>query len=228
MADPAAAAPVPGAGRLLGALSESYRRVAVISGRPAAYLLGQLAGSGTTELYGLYGLEEASGNGPEIHTREEGEAWRPVVGQAAAQALAEVPAGVRVETKGLTVTLHYRGAAEQGDWVDEYSGELAQRHGLSRHPGKMSFELRPPVRIDKGTVVGDLADGLVNVIFAGDDLGDLPAFDALAQLRRSGAATLAVASGGPEIPAAVTEAADVVVDGPLGVIALLEGLLPRP
>lgn len=226
VADPAAAAPIPGTGRLLGSLSERYRRVAVISGRPVAYLLGELAGAGATELYGLYGLEHTTVALPDIHTAEEGEIWRPVVADAAAQAQAEVPAGVRVEAKGLTVTLHYRNVPERADWVEHYSGELADGHGLGRHRGKMSFELRPPVRIDKGTVVGDLTSGLTSVLFAGDDLGDLPAFEALVRLRRAGVATLSVASGGTETPAAVIEAADVVVGGPPGVMALLESLLP--
>lgn len=228
MADPAAAAPPPVAGRLLGALSERYGRVAVISGRPVAYLLGHLAGSGATELYGLYGLEQATGRRAEVHTREEGEAWRPAVAGATEEAEREVPPGVHVEKKGLTVTLHYRGAPDTGGWVERYSGALAERHGLSRHPGKMSFELRPPVRIDKGTVVGDLATGLMSVLFAGDDLGDLPAFETLARLRRLGVATLGVASGGPETPQAVLDAADLVVDGPPGVMALLEDLLAGP
>ncbi len=48
----------------------------------------------------------------------------------------------------------------------------------------MSWELRPPVPTDKGTVVTELAAGLAAVCFVGDDTGDLPAFEALRRLGR--------------------------------------------
>ncbi len=65
--------------------------------------------------------------------------------------------------------------------------------------------------------------------FAGDDIGDLPAFAALGRLAAAGVATLAVAVGGPETPEAVLAAADIVVDGPPGLLALLEALAgPAP
>ena len=80
----------------------------------------------------------------------------------------------------------------------------------------MSWELRPPVPTDKGTVVAGLAAGLRAVCFVGDDTGDLPAFGVLGQLRAGGVDTLAVAVGGPETPPEVLAAADLVVDGPAG------------
>ena len=51
----------------------------------------------------------------------------------------------------------------------------------------MSVELHPPIDEDKGTALARLAadhDG--PVMFVGDDVGDLPAFDALDALERSG------------------------------------------
>jgi trehalose 6-phosphate phosphatase len=69
-----------------------------------------------------------------------------------------------------------------------------------------------------------LAAGLTAVCFAGDDNGDLPAFAVLGRLAAAGVATLAVAVGGPETPTAVLSAADVVVDGPPGLLSLLDAL----
>jgi trehalose 6-phosphate phosphatase len=62
-----------------------------------------------------------------------------------------------------------------------------------------------------------------SVLFAGDDVGDLPGFAAVAELRRAGTPGLTVASASAEA-AEVAEAADVAVDGPSGVVALLARL----
>jgi trehalose 6-phosphate phosphatase len=94
----------------------------------------------------------------------------------------------------------------------------------------MSVELRPPVETDKGTVVSDVGAGLEAVCFVGDDHGDMPAFDRLSRLREAGVSTLAVAVASPETPAALLAAADLIVDGPAGVLEFLHQLAdaPRP
>ena len=65
----------------------------------------------------------------------------------------------------------------------------------------MSWELHPPIEVDKGTAVLDLADDFAAVAFAGDDVGDLPGFDALDELADRGVATLRIAVDSPEAPA---------------------------
>ena len=90
---------------------------------------------------------------------------------------------------------------------------------------RLSVELHPPVEADKGTVLEGLAEGFRNVCFLGDDVGDVPAFAALERLGEAGAVTLAVAVSSPETDPAVLAAADVVVDGPAGALALLRRLL---
>ncbi|HLH47610.1 MAG TPA: hypothetical protein VKV25_10645, partial [Acidimicrobiales bacterium] len=81
--------------------------------------------------------------------------------------------------------------------------------------------------VDKGTVVAELAGGLDAVCYVGDDHGDLAAFGALAALRGDGVTTLAVAAADDEVPGELVEAADLVVDGPAGVVGLLEVLAER-
>jgi trehalose 6-phosphate phosphatase len=61
------------------------------------------------------------------------------------------------------------------------------------------------------------------VLFCGDDIGDVPAFQAVAELRRDGIPGVAVCSGSAEVPE-LAAACDLVVDGPPGVTALLEWL----
>ena len=87
--------------------------------------------------------------------------------------------------------------------MDGAAGSAAA--GLELHPARMAAELRPPIPMDKGTVVEELCDGLDVAAFAGDDAGDLAAFDALDRLeatgRLVGAVRIAVASpeGPPEL-----------------------------
>jgi trehalose 6-phosphate phosphatase len=131
-----------------------------------------------------------------------------------------------VERKGLVLGLHYRRAPEHADWVTAWAADQAGRTGLVVHHGKMSLELVPPVSTDKGLVVGALAGGLDAVCYIGDDVGDLPAFAALAELRRSGVATLAVAVRSGEEPPELTKQADIVVGGAEGAMAFLQRLAP--
>jgi len=230
--DPAAARPLVGAVDVLHDLARRYARVAVVSGRPAAFLsdhLGLAHQDQPSGLFavGLYGLETATGGG-EVSTHPLAEPWRAVVAATADRAEKEAPAGVLVERKGLSVTLHYRAHPEAEAWCRAWTVEEAARTGLELHGARMSEELRPPVAVDKGTVVADLAAGLSTVCFLGDDRGDLPAFVALKELERtqSGFIAVTVAVRSSEAPVALLDQADLVVEGPPGALALLRSLLP--
>ena len=63
-------------------------------------------------------------------------------------------------------------------------------------------------------------------LFGGDDLGDVEAFEAVRSLRADGLPGLVVCSASHEQPDLV-RLADVVVDGPAGVVDLLGGLARR-
>jgi trehalose 6-phosphate phosphatase len=223
VADPLGAAPLPGAVEVLGVLARRYARVGVVSGRTVAYLAAQLAPvADGLVLSGLYGLERVEAGA--THLRPGARRWEEAVEAVAARAEQEAPPGVGIERKGLTVTLHARTAPEHLDWVSSWAAAAAAEAGLVADPGRMTTEIRPPIRVDKGTVVGELAVGLRAVCFIGDDVGDLPAFAALGDLREAGVTTLAVAARSDESPPALIAGADVVVDGPDGVLALLRRL----
>lgn len=223
--DPTKAVPLPGVPATLAALGSRYARVAVISGRPVAYLVEHLGAeveaSGVT-LVGLYGLETVRGG--QVQEVSSASHWRPVVDQVAREAEAEAPAGVGVEHKGLAVTLHVRAAPECLGWVETWAAAHAASSGLVAHPGRMSVELRPPLETDKGTVVTELAAGLDAVCYLGDDRGDLPAFAALSRLSQAGRDVLAVAVRSHEAPPELLGAANLVVEGPAGVLELLQAL----
>lgn len=228
--DPAAAVARPGAAELLDQLAHRYRRVAVVSGRPVAFLAAALPPS--VLLSGLYGLELLV-DGQRVEDPSVAP-WRDAVARAVASATeATAPgtdlAGALVEGKGLSLTLHVRAHPELWPGVDALAARVAAETGLERRPAKQSVELHPPVEADKGRVLSQvlLAHGETDgLLYVGDDVGDLPAFDAVAAWRAAvaGRRGVAVAVAGAESPPAIVAAADAVVDGPAGVVELLAHL----
>ncbi len=231
--DPAAARPIDGAVEVLARLAQRFRMVAVISGRPASFLLDRIApvtgaaqpdGLSSVHLVGLYGLERAEGDG-EVTVEPGAERWRAVVDEATARLRVAAPPGVEVEPKGLALTVHWRRSPESAGRMQAVVEAEAANTGLRSHGGRMSIELRPPTDTDKGSVVRALVAGCAAACYLGDDLGDLPAFAALADLARTGSlATASIAAVDDESAPEVAEAADVVVAGPAGALATLRWL----
>lgn len=226
--DPASARPLDGVVDALHGLAATFGRVAVVSGRPVSFLRDRLEldRRPTSSLFvsGLYGIEWLEDGEERVH--ETAVAYQPTVDEAAVRAEAAAPAGVFVERKGYSVTLHVRNAPHELHWARSWADATAAATGLVVHGGRMSFELRPPLDVDKGSVVDAVIAGTNAACFLGDDLGDLPAFDALDRLRAaSGADTVKVGVRSPEAPAELLERADVIVDGPAGSLELLRSLL---
>jgi trehalose 6-phosphate phosphatase len=217
--DPGDARPIDGAVELLGRLAARFARVAVVSGRPVSFLLDHLGSRSAVTLVGLYGMEWSE-RGAVVEHPDAGQ-WRATVAAAADAAEAAAPDGVTIERKGLSVTVHVRSAPEHQPWVRSWAEAEAARTGLLVRPARMSVELQPPVAVDKGVVVERLLAGLDAACFMGDDVGDLPAFDALDRLEAAGVGVVRVAVTSTEAPPALLERADLVVDGPEGALGLL-------
>ncbi|MGK2947258.1 MAG: trehalose-phosphatase [Acidimicrobiales bacterium] len=215
------AVPLPGVGEVLAALQDTYRTVAVVSGRPVAYLAQHLPSELT--LCGLYGLERSEAGVVRQHPAAAG--WPEVVDAAARRTAAEGPEGVDIEHKGLSLTLHVRRRPDLADAVAAWADLLAGETGLVPRPAKMSVELHPPVEVDKGTVVEELAADATAACFLGDDVGDLPAFGALERLGAQGLHAVKVAVRTSDAAPALLERADLEVDGPAGALDLLRSLL---
>jgi len=210
-------------GRVLG-------QVAIVTGRPVrqALELGGFAGMDGLDrlvIWGQYGAERW-----DAATSETVEPERPELVRRLAEDLpgwlSERGAGhVRIEDKGLAIAVHTRGI-DPGliDELAEPLSALAGELGLLVEPGRQVIELRAP-GIDKGDAVRALVDrlGARQVIFVGDDLGDLPAFAAVEELRDTGVGGMLICSASTEQDALVARA-DVVLDGPDGVADWLESL----
>lgn len=220
VADPSDARPVPGLVPLLSELAESYACVGVLTGRSVDFLVDVLPPE--ILLVGLYGLEVVERGIRRDHP--SGGVWREVIHDVASFAAERGPDGMRVEEKGLSLTLHFRESPEVADAVVAFAQQQAARSGLDCRPAKMSIELHPPIEADKGTALLEVAAGLSAVCFIGDDVGDLPAFDALDRLAAAGVHTVRVAVEGEESSGEMAERADLVLAGPDEVLDLLNQL----
>ncbi|EST27907.1 trehalose-phosphatase [Streptomyces roseochromogenus] len=233
VADPEQARAHPEAVPALAALAPKVASVAVITGRPAgvAVRYGGFAG-----VPGLEHLTVLGHYGAERWDAATGTITAPAPHPGVAAARAELPGvldragawhGTWIEEKGRAVAVHTRRADDPQAAFDALRGPLtalATRHGLIVEPGRLVLELRPP-GMDKGVALSEHVrkTGAESVLYAGDDLGDLPAFDAVDELRSDGVFGLLVCSGSTEVTE-LAERADMVVDGPAGVVHLLRTL----
>jgi trehalose 6-phosphate phosphatase len=223
---PEDAVPLPEAVEALRGLVDVLGCVGVVSGRPLYFLLDALPVRGLA-FAGLYGLELQMDGKREVDPQVL--PFLPAIAAAAEEAEAELP-GIHLERKaGISFTLHFRQADDRRDEVTRVANEIADRHGLAVLPTRMAVELRPPVAIDKGTAVEALISGMRVGAFAGDDTGDLPAFAALKQAVERDELERAVCIGvrSPEAPPELERAVDAVVEGPKGLVQLLEAVLQR-
>lgn len=222
VADPADAVPGPGAVEVLGRLAERAAIVGVVSGRPVDVLQRHLPDD-RLHLSGLYGLERRIDGA--IADMPESRRWLAPVATAADELAAQVPAGVTVERKRLSLTVHYRRVPDAGPAVEALAAAVAGLHGLTVRPARKSVEVHPPATPDKGVVVEDLAMGCDAACFIGDDVGDIPAFDALDRLAEKGLDVVRVGVRDEESAPELIARADVLVDGPAGAVAWLRSLL---
>jgi trehalose 6-phosphate phosphatase len=193
--------------RELGRLVERYALVACVSGR---------TGEDARRLVGVDGVRYVGSHGLEL--APEADRWRDEIHRFASTV--DWP----VEDKGLTVSFHYREAENEDDAL-EYLEEVAERArtaGLVPRFGRKVLEIRPPVQADKGTAVTQLLEeaGLKRALYAGDDTTDLDAFRALDGLELG----VRVAVSSDEAPDELVSAADIVVDSPAELLALLQRL----
>ena len=235
--DPASARIHPGAAAALTDLAGVVRAVAVITGRPARQVIamGDLDALGEDMrergadlfVFGQYGNERWSSAERRIVSP------RPPAGLATFER--ELPGVLRqagaadayIEQKGLAVAVHTRRMADPAaafSRLREPVSALAERHRLSVEPGRNVIEVRSG-DMHKGRALRTLLaeQGAGGVVFAGDDLGDVAAFDAVRALREEGLPGVVVCSASEE-QTALVELADIVVDGPQGTVELLRAL----
>jgi trehalose-phosphatase len=216
----------PGAIDALGRLVGQVARVGLVSGRPVEFLARQVPVPEVV-FAGLYGMEMVVGG--VRHVSPLVSAYGAAVASAADEADARLPDVVVERKAGISVTLHWRMAPQRADDVVEVAADLAGRYGLATFRTRCAVELRPPVAIDKGTAIDVMTDGFSVAAFVGDDIGDIPAFEALARGERTGRLRRGVRVGvrSSEMPDALAAVVDWLVDGPAGVVEFLDAVADR-
>jgi trehalose 6-phosphate phosphatase len=220
------------ASRLLGTIARRYRCAACISGR-SAMEAKRLVGVGGIAYAGTHGAELLLPGGKHPVLDPEVARWtgqvRAFVRENDTRELRTLR--VRIEDKGPIVAFHWRGAPDEDAARERVEGiaATAEEAGLWVHWGRKVLEVRPPVEINKGRAVRELVGRYPArvAMFAGDDVTDLDAFDALEELVAEGSLDAAVLVGvaSDEGPAAITERAGLVVEGVEGVRAVLQALV---
>jgi trehalose 6-phosphate phosphatase len=211
---------------LLERLARRLALVAIVSGRPLDFL-ARVVPIPSVELFGQYGLERRVDGRTVVEPAAL--PFRDAVASAATEAGRRWP-DLLIERKGdIAVTVHWRAVGDIADSVVAEIDALATRLGLAVYPTRMARELRPPLALDKGTAVRALLEespGVTRAAYAGDDRGDLPAFDALASLAERGDLDgfLRIAVDSDEAPGELVERADLVVAGPPGLFDWLSAL----
>ena len=215
--------------RPLRELALRTKLLAVISGRDTDQLQRWLPIPGLL-LVGNHGLEERR-DGRSVLIPEAA-AFADRLERAAASIEGDyLWRPVRLERKAATLAVHYRGAEDVQTVRERLRDRLesvARSTGLRLHAGRMVWELRPPIEVDKGTVISRLitASGAGHSVYAGDDFTDRAAFRVLAQRPAEERLTVGVRSS--EAPPEIFAECDLVVDGVRDVARLLGQLLSLP
>ncbi len=219
------ARPLAGARQILGDVRATGATLAVVTGRSVASLL-RVSGFGAVPgivIYGTHGAERW----------QAGELRTPAI-PAGLDELRRILPGLLtsivddrrlwIEDKGLSLVIHARLTAEPEralEMLRDPVGKVAAAAGLGVRPGKEVLEICIP-GIDKGTAIRELiGDDTAAALYAGDDLGDLPAIaEVKAWAERSGRPTLTVGVS-PRGRSPIAGQTDVTVPDPQSLISLL-------
>lgn len=225
--DPSTSRLLPNGYDVLRALAESFGVLAIVTGRQAAEVvrIGRLDEIPDVVVEGQYGIEQWRDG--ELRSPEPD----PEVSKlhsALRRLLTDADPGVWIEDKLLGLVVHTRRAADPVGELARVADDViaaAESHGLEAHLGRNVVEIRTP-GIDKGGAVRRLIAEFdpSAVLFGGDDIGDLPAFEAVEAARQNGRVGVTVCSASEEAPM-VAERADIVVAGPAGMTEFLGALV---
>lgn len=214
------------------AIAKRYGLVACVSGRRAT-IARRIVSLGSITYVGNHGTELLRGGTTEPEIDPQAAEWRRRVQAFAAEQLRGPELHrlrIRGEDKDVIYAFHWRGAPDE-DAAEAEARRLEERAralGLATHWGRKVLEVRPPVDLHKGKGIDRLLEqaDVAVALYAGDDRTDIDAFDALRAAVADGRLRAAVCVGvrSDETPAELEDAADLLVDGPLGVRALLEQL----
>lgn len=224
---PAEARVTPRNLELLAKLGTQLTLTAVISGRSAEDVQQRVGLPGVVYV-GNHGME--SWQDGKVIVSPRAAAYRDNLSAAVSEIESLLVKGMRFEDKGATLSVHYRQTSEPEKVSEKLAPtmqSIAQEHGLHLTQGRMVFEFRPPVEIDKGTAFEELVNShqLDGAFYLGDDTTDVNVFVTARRLREARECLtygLGVESQGT--PQAVLTEADYLVRDVAGVESFLAWL----
>lgn len=226
--DPAAASVRRESVDALNRIQPQVTLLAFVSGRGAADI-HERVGVSDAVYVGNHGMEHWQSG--EVVVNERVSDFRPNLERVMEGVRVMAPEGVEVEDKGASASVHYRRMQGSQQEVETLKSELeaiAGRHDIEVHSGKMVYELRPPVEINKGTAFRKLVKDhrLEAAIYIGDDVTDVDALRMAAKLRDEGEC-FGLGVGvrhTDDTPETVLRHADLLTDGVEDVSAFLDWL----
>jgi trehalose 6-phosphate phosphatase len=145
---------------------------AIVSGRARRDLRVLARGLGPVMLIGNHGMESGLRDPREPQWRRRVRTWQRQLGAL------ERMAGVFVEGKGLSLSIHYRRARDRKRARQGIGAAVRELEGARLIVGKAVVNVLPADAPTKGTSVRDLARrlGKRSIVFLGDDVTDEDAF----------------------------------------------------
>jgi trehalose 6-phosphate phosphatase len=211
--------------QLLATLHDQLALVAVMSGR-AATDLRERVGLPQLVYVGNHGIERWQNN--QIIAAPDAIDYRPKLEAAISELKERMPEDMRIEDKHISVSVHFREAPNAEEIGRNYRPmvfEIAEENGLRLFDGRLVFELRPALEINKGTIFEDLVQeyNLQAALYIGDDATDADALKKAKELRQSQTCfSFGIGVLSDETPPEVLESSDFLVDGVEGVERFLD------
>jgi len=213
---------------LLNQLQQHLTLVAVVSGRAVQDVAGKVGLSNLTYI-GNHGMEYWKNE--QVVVAPEIAAYRPNIKSAIADLQAHLIDGMLLEDKQTTLSIHYRRADDPTEIAQTFKPiveTIAEQNNLMSFAGRMIFEIRPNVAINKGTAFKHLVTthNLDAALYIGDDTTDVDAFIMARHLRDTDQCySFAVGVESDDMPPPVADNADMTVAGISDVEAFLSWLL---
>lgn len=205
-------------------LQKKVNVIAIISGRSATDVAKKVNLPGA-EYVGNHGLEYIKSG--KLTVLSVVEPYLPAIRAAADALQPKLLPNMQLENKTVTLSIHYRQTKKPTEARKIFfpiAQRVAEQTGLSLFEGRMIFELRPPIKLDKGTAFSTLVkeNKLDGALFVGDDITDTAAFKAATQLRETKICqAFSIGVMDEETPQEVVDSSDSSVEGAAGVSALL-------
>ena len=213
---------------LLSELHHKISLVGVLSGR-RAFDVQQRIGLPGLVYIGNHGIEQIIEG--ELILPEEAKPFEEVISAAKEEIHTRLLPGMMLEDKFITLSIHYRNA-DQLERVEArflpFIESLALQLNLELNKGRKVYELRPPIKVSKGTAFRQLVldFNVQSAVYLGDDTTDAAAFRVAQSLREEGVCrSFGIGVHSKNTPTDVLSSEDYYVEGVDGVIDFLTFLV---